>query len=342
MNDADAERAQHQRHTFEAHEADNGERLDRFIAGRLPDLSRSRVKALIKEGHASQDGRTIVEPNLRVKPGDRLTLNVPPAELAIPEGEDIALDVVFEDDQLIVIDKPAGLVVHPAAGNWTGTLVNALIAHCGMSLSGIGGVRRPGIVHRIDKETSGLMVVAKTDRAHKGLARQFADHGRTGALERRYEAIVWGVPRPSRGTISTLLGRKPQQRQKMAVVAQGGKAAITHYEVAETYGDDAGPIASRVVCRLETGRTHQIRVHMAHIGHPLIGDAVYGSGFKTKALLLPEAVRRAVEKLPRQALHASVLGFEHPVSGETQSFESALPGDIQRVVKSLSSLKKVG
>jgi len=197
-------------------------------------------------------------------------------------------------------------------------------------------------VHRIDKETSGLMVVAKTDHAHKGLARQFADHGRTGALERRYEAIVWGVPKPARGTISTLLGRKAQQRQKMAVVAQGGKEAITHYEVAETYGDDAEPIASRVVCRLETGRTHQIRVHMAHIGHPLIGDAVYGSGFKTKTLLLPEAVRRTVEKLPRQALHASVLGFEHPLSGETQHFESALPKDIGRVVKSLSSLKKVG
>lgn len=340
MNDADTA-ATPERHTFQAGEADNGERLDRFIAGRLPELSRSRVKTLIKEGQASHEGRTIVEPNLRVKPGDRFILSVPPAEPAVPEGEDIALDVVFEDEHLIVIDKPAGLVVHPAAGNWTGTLVNALIAHCGMSLSGIGGVKRPGIVHRIDKETSGLMVVAKTDRAHKGLAKQFADHGRTGALERRYEAIVWGAPRPYRSVIETQVGRKPQQRQKMAVVAQGGKKAITHYDVAETYGNEGDPAASRVVCRLETGRTHQIRVHMAHIGHPLIGDAVYGSGFRTKAQLLPDPVRRTVEKLPRQALHASVLGFEHPQTGEEIRFESTLPRDIERVVKSLSSLKNV-
>lgn len=323
-------------YTVEAGESDAGERLDRFFAAHLPTLSRSRLKILIKEGHASQDGRTIVEPNLRVKPGEAFVLTVPPAEPAIPKGEDIALDIVFEDDHLIVIDKPAGLVVHPAAGNWTGTLVNALIAHCGDSLSGIGGVKRPGIVHRIDKETSGLLVVAKTDAAHRALAKQFADHGRSGALERQYDALVWGVPSPRRGRIETQIGRKPQQRQKMAVLADGGKLAITHYEVVECFGPKEDSLAARVACTLETGRTHQIRVHMAHIGHPLLGDAVYGSGFKTKAQLLLERARRAVEKLRRQALHASVLGFEHPDSGETLRFESALPQDMARIVKSLS------
>lgn len=328
--------------TIEASDNDDGERLDRFFANHLSALSRSRLKALIKEGHASQDGRTIVEPNLRVKPGDSFTLVIPPAAPAVPEGEDIALNVVFEDSHLIVIDKPSGLVVHPAAGNWTGTLVNALIAHCGDSLSGIGGVKRPGIVHRIDKETSGLMVVAKTDAAHHALALQFADHGRTGSLERRYEAIVWGAPAPHRGTIETLIGRKPQQRQKMAVVKAGGKEAITHYEVKNAFerGDEA--IASHVICQLETGRTHQIRVHMAHIGYPLIGDPVYGTGFKTKAQTLPEPARLAVEALKRQALHASQLGFEHPDTGKILSFKSPLPPDISRIVKSLSELKKSG
>jgi len=325
--------------TIEAGDSDDGERLDRFFANHLSELSRSRLKTLIKEGHASQDGRTIVEPNLRVKPGDLFSLEIPPAIPAIPKGEDIALDIVFEDAHLIVIDKPAGLVVHPAAGNWSGTLVNALIHHCGDSLSGIGGVKRPGIVHRIDKETSGLMVVAKTDAAHKSLALQFADHGRTGALEREYEAIVWGVPYPHKGTIETQIGRKPQQRQKMGVLREGGKTAITHYEVKQSFGSSDEKIAARVACQLETGRTHQIRVHMAHIGNPLLGDRVYGTGFKTKSNTLPEDAKSAVESLERQALHASHLGFEHPVTDEILTFDSPLPHDMSRIVTSLSELK---
>ncbi|MDH3579535.1 MAG: RluA family pseudouridine synthase [Hyphomicrobiales bacterium] len=321
--------------SFEAGAADDGERLDRFLTGRLPEMSRSRVKTLIKDGHAAHDGRTIVEPNRRVKPGERYEITIPPAEPAVPRGEDIPLDVVYEDDQLIVIDKPAGLVVHPAAGNWTGTLVNALIAHCGESLSGIGGVKRPGIVHRLDKETSGLMVVAKTDVAHRKLARQFADHGRKGPMERQYTALVWGVPQRRKGTISAALGRKSENRQKMAVVRDGGKEAVTLYDVAETFGNSDEPVASLVLCTLRTGRTHQIRVHLAHIGHPLIGDATYGAGFRTKARLLRQPAQAAIESLNRQALHAHILGFAHPATGETIRFESPLPEEISNLRKQL-------
>ncbi|RMF02436.1 MAG: RluA family pseudouridine synthase, partial [Alphaproteobacteria bacterium] len=303
--------------------------------------SRSRLKSLIKQGHALQAGRTIVEPNSRVKPGEVYEITIPLAEPAIPRGEDIPLDILYEDEHLIVLDKPAGLVVHPAAGNWTGTLVNALIHHCGDSLSGIGGVKRPGIVHRLDKETSGLMVVAKTDAAHKGLAAQFADHGRSGALERAYTALVWGVPFPRKGRIDAPLARRSENRQKMAVVNEGGRSAVTHYEVAETYaphggGADAEPVASRLLCRLETGRTHQIRVHMAHIGHPLLGDETYGSGFRTKAALLSDAARDLLRKRPGQALHAHLLGFVHPISGEPMSFEKEPPADLQALIKQLS------
>jgi 23S rRNA pseudouridine1911/1915/1917 synthase len=227
-------------------------------------------------------------------------------------------------------------VVHPAAGHWSGTLVNALIHHCGESLSGIGGVKRPGIVHRLDKETSGLMVAAKTDKAHRALAEQFADHGRSGALERSYEALVWGVPHPRKGAIDAPLGRKPHQRMKIGVLAKGGKEAITHYEVRQIFSLANEPVASRVKCTLETGRTHQIRVHMAHIGHPLIGDPLYGSGFRTKALILPEKSRNLVTELRRQALHARILGFEHPETKEIMHFESPLPQDISRIIKSLS------
>lgn len=326
------------RFSIEADADDEGQRLDRFLANHVPDMSRSRLKDLIKSGHAAQDGRTIVEPNLRVKRGERYDIDVPPAKPAIPKGEEIPLNVVYEDDAVIVIDKPAGLVVHPAAGNWTGTLVNALIAHCGDSLSGIGGVKRPGIVHRIDKETSGLMVVAKSDVAHRNLAKQFADHGRTGALERSYEAVVWGVPHPPKGSIDAALARRPQNRQKMSVVSDSGKEAVTHYAVVERYGPGEERFAARVKCRLETGRTHQIRVHMAHIGHPLIGDPVYGAGFKSKAQILPEKARKIVERLPRQALHASILGFEHPISGEILRFESPLPKDLSRIVNCLSEI----
>ena len=260
-----------------------GERLDRVLAARVADLSRSRHKALILAGRVAIDGATIRDPGHRVNAGGTITVDVPPPDEVGLEPENIALEVVFEDDAIIIIDKPAGLVVHPGAGNWTGTLVNALIAHCGESLSGVGGVRRPGIVHRLDKDTSGLLVVAKTDRAHRALSRQFADHGRTGPLRRGYLAFVWGVPARPRGTIDKPIDRHPRARDKMAVRA-GGREAITHWEVLERYaGLDGTPVASLLACRLETGRTHQIRVHLAAIGHPLLGDDVYGPGFKTKA-----------------------------------------------------------
>lgn len=324
-------------YAFVVDEQDAGERLDRYLAGHLTEFSRSRLKTLIKEGHARHNGGTIEEPNYRVKHGDALDITVPPAEPAVPRGEAIALDILYEDDAVIVINKPAGLVVHPAAGNWTGTLVNALIAHCGDSLSGIGGVKRPGIVHRLDKETSGVMVVAKHDRAHHRLSRQFADHGRTGPLERRYLAIAWGeLPRP-KGTVSAPLGRKPEQRQKMAVVPETGKEATTHYEVIETYGDsDAGEVAASLLeLSLETGRTHQIRVHMAHIGHPLIGDLIYGSGFKTKVFTLPETIKSAISGLKRQALHAATLQFAHPDTKDVMRFSSEPPADFAAVRRAL-------
>jgi len=328
-----------EQHRFKVSEDDAGERFDRCFAKRLPDISRSRIKTLIKEGHARYNGETLDEPNRRVKPGDSMEITIPAPEPAVPRPEHIPLDIVFEDDQLLVINKPVGMVVHPAAGNWRGTLVNALIAHCGESLSGIGGVRRPGIVHRLDKLTSGLMVVAKTDLAHRSLSRAFADHGRTGKLERRYHALAWGAPERPRGTIRTNIGRKSEQRQKMAVVSDGGKEAITHYRVLKSFGGrdeiaarGSDALASLVECRLETGRTHQIRVHMAHIGHPLIGDPVYGSGFKSKMEILSEEARHAVLQLNRQALHASILGFFHPVSKESLLFESEMPADMKDIV----------
>jgi len=235
---------------------------------------------------------------------------------------------VFEDSDIIVIDKPAGLVVHPAAGHERGTLVNALIAHCGASLSGIGGVKRPGIVHRLDKDTSGLMVVAKNDFAHQSLSAQFADHGRNGAMERGYLAFVWGVPNRTRGTVAAPIDRHPHAREKMAV-REGGRDAVTHYEIRESFaGHDGKPVASLLACRLETGRTHQIRVHLAHIGHPLLGDAVYGPHFKTKASQLSPAAQAALTALDRQALHAYLLVLEHPRTGAILRWEKGLPEDL--------------
>jgi 23S rRNA pseudouridine1911/1915/1917 synthase len=305
-----------------------GERLDRVLANRVQDLSRSRLKALILAGQVTVGGQTVRDPSQRVQAGNEISIAIPPPEPAAPLPETIPLDIVFEDDAIIVIDKPAGLVVHPAAGNWTGTLVNALVAHCGASLSGIGGVRRPGIVHRLDKDTSGLLVVAKTDRAHRKLSAQFADHGRTGPLERGYLAFVWSVPPRPKGTIDRPLDRHPQARDKMAV-REGGRVAITHWEVQERYFDAANqPVASLLECRLETGRTHQIRVHLASIGHPLLGDSVYGAGFKTKASRLPPAAKAALDSLDRQALHAHILTIAHPVTGEILDFRSELPADL--------------
>jgi 23S rRNA pseudouridine1911/1915/1917 synthase len=314
-----------------------GERLDRALAARFAELSRSRLKALILAGHVTVSGRTIRDPSHHVNAGDRIAVALPPAEPAEPGPEAIPLVIVYEDDDIIVIDKPRGLVVHPAAGNRTGTLVNALIAHCGASLSGIGGVRRPGIVHRLDKDTTGLMVIAKNDRAHRSLAAQFADHGRTGPLERGYLAFVWGAPDRPKGTIDKPIDRHPRARERMAVRADG-RTAITHWEVVERYPPPSGPaVASLLACRLETGRTHQIRVHLAATGHPLLGDEVYGPGFKTKAAKLPPAAKDALQALSRQALHAYMLDFEHPATGELMEFRSELPPDLARLRHALAA-----
>jgi 23S rRNA pseudouridine1911/1915/1917 synthase len=317
--------------------AADGMRLDAWLAGAIEHLGRNHAKRLIQGGHVAIGGRTIVEPKRPVKPGEAIVVDVPPAAKAEPEGEAIPLAIVYEDDVLIVIDKPAGLVVHPAAGNHTGTLVNALIAHCGATLSGIGGVARPGIVHRLDKDTTGLMVVAKTDRAHRGLAAQFADHGRTGPLERGYLALVWGAPGRPQGTVDAPLGRSTRNREKIEIRRTGGREAITHYRVEEKYGPAERPLAALVECQLETGRTHQIRVHLASLGHPVVGDRAYGSGFATKTALLPEPARALAAAFPRQALHAFLLGFEHPVTGEEMRFEAPLPADMEELVAAVKT-----
>jgi 23S rRNA pseudouridine1911/1915/1917 synthase len=311
-------------------------RLDRVLAAHSA-LSRTRLKALILDGAVAIGARTIRDPGYRVNAGDAITVALPEPAPAEPQAETIPLSIVHEDDDIIVINKPAGLVVHPAAGHASGTLVNALIAHCCDSLSGIGGVKRPGIVHRLDKDTSGLMVVAKTDRAHQALAAQFADHGRTGPLERGYLAFVWGVPPRPSGTIDAPIARAPGSRDKMAVRA-GGRRAITHWRVLERYnGANGKPVASLIACRLETGRTHQIRVHLAHARHPLLGDKVYGSGFKTKAARLRPAAQEALTGLGRQALHAYLLGVQHPTSGASLRFQSELPLDLARLHHSLAA-----
>jgi 23S rRNA pseudouridine1911/1915/1917 synthase len=315
-----------------------GARLDRILAARTA-LSRSRLKALILDGHVSIGRQAVRDPNYRVAAGDTIALALPPPEPAKPEPESIPLNIVYEDDEIIVIDKPAGLVVHPAPGHSGGTLVNALIAHCGKSLSGIGGVKRPGIVHRLDKDTSGLMVVAKTDRAHQALSAQFADHGRRGPLQRGYLAFVWGAPDRPKGTIAAPIGRHPRSRERMAVRPEG-RPAVTHWQRLEHYaGTTRGPVASLLACRLETGRTHQIRVHLAHAGHPVLGDALYGRGFRTKDSQLPEGARAALAALGRQALHAYLLAVQHPTKGEICEFRSELPEDLARLRKELSGVR---
>ncbi|MFO1111685.1 MAG: RluA family pseudouridine synthase [Bradyrhizobium sp.] len=312
-------------------------RLDRVLAVACESLSRSRLKALILAGAVAVKGAVVRDPAYHVATGDTITIDVPAVAPAEPEAENIPLDIVFEDDDIIVIDKPKGLVVHPAAGHATGTLVNALIAHCGDSLSGIGGVKRPGIVHRLDKDTTGLMVVAKNDAAHASLSAQFADHGRTGEMRRGYLAFVWGVPNRQRGTIDAPIDRHPHAREKMAV-REGGREAITHWEIREVFnGRDGKPVASLLACQLETGRTHQIRVHLAHIGHPLLGDSVYGPHFKTKAGQLGPEGQAALAALGRQALHAYLLVLEHPRSREILHWESALPEDLLLLEKTLQA-----
>ncbi len=321
---------------FTVAEGEAGCRLDKFLADRedvsAAHISRTRVKTLIEQGRATVAGSVATDANHRLSAGEAVTLKVPPPEPAQPQGEDIALNIVYEDSHLLVVDKPAGLVVHPASGHESGTLVNALIGHCGDSLSGIGGVKKPGVVHRIDKDTSGLLVVAKTDAAHIGLSRLFEDHGRELLLVREYLAFVWGVPGRRHGVIDAPIGRHATHRERMAVVsAARGREAVTHYETLQELG-----VAALVKCRLETGRTHQIRVHMAHIGHPLIGDATYGSGFKTKVALLSADSRAAATALGRQALHAATLGFEHPVTRAEMFFESRLPRDLEKLKESLA------
>jgi 23S rRNA pseudouridine1911/1915/1917 synthase len=307
-----------------------GQRLDRMLADGLSDLSRSRVKALVEAGRVTAGGVTITDPSYRVKPGQTFAIMLPDPVAALPAGQAIALDVVYEDADLIVINKPAGMVVHPAPGNPDETLVNALIAHCGSSLSGIGGVRRPGIVHRLDKDTSGLLVAAKNDVAHQALADAFARHD----VERAYWAVVWGIPAPRAGEIAGAIGRHPVNRKKMAVVSRGGKAALTRYRVLRPLG----PAASLVECRLATGRTHQIRVHLASIGHPLIGDPVYGRTTAARLGRLAPAARGAVEGMKRQALHAFLLGFRHPRTGLPLRWEAEMPADILGLTRSLEQI----
>ncbi len=314
-------------------------RIDRVLAVRCPELSRSRLKALILSNAVAIGDAVIRDPAYHVSAGDTITIDVPAAVAAEPAGEDIALDIIYEDADIIVIDKPRGLVVHPAAGHETGTLVNALIAHCGASLSGIGGVKRPGIVHRLDKDTTGLMVVAKNDNAHQSLSAQFADHGRTGELRRGYMAFVWGAMNRPTGTVNEPIDRHPHAREKMAV-REGGREAITHWEAVQSFeGRDARPIATLLACQLETGRTHQIRVHLAHVGHPLMGDDTYGPHFKTKANALSVPAKAALIALDRQALHAYLLTLEHPVSGEVLTWTRDLPPDLSLLRTTLAAAR---
>ena len=305
-------------------------RLDRFLADALAPLSRSRLKGLIEDGCVTRDGEIADEPSARVRAGEEYTVAVPAPAPAAPVPQDIPLDVVFEDDDLIVIDKPAGMVVHPAAGHADGTLVNALLAHCGSSLSGIGGVTRPGIVHRLDRGTSGLMVAAKNDVAHRHLSRQLEDR----SLSRRYKALVWGVPEPREGDIEGAIGRNPANRKKMAVVKKGGKAALTHYRVLKPVGTKA----ALVECRLATGRTHQIRVHMAQMGHPVIGDPLYGGGTARRLKGAPEDSGNVLRELEYQALHAYKIGFIHPSSGEKIYLESKNPKEFSSLYEILVEL----
>jgi 23S rRNA pseudouridine1911/1915/1917 synthase len=303
-------------------EAEAGERLDRVLAAGLPALSRSRLKKLIETGQVSLEGATINDPSLRVKGGQHFVVDLPAPVADRPEPQAMALDIYYEDEHVLVLDKPAGLVVHPAPGNLDRTLVNALLAHCGDSLTGIGGVQRPGIVHRIDKDTSGLMIVAKTELAQQKLSADFAAH----RLTRSYLAVTRGVPSPRDGTIATRIGRSRVNRKKMAVVTGGGKEAVTHYHVVRALGLRA----SLVECRLATGRTHQIRVHLTHLGHPLIGDQTYGN---SRAAGLPEAARR----FPRQALHANRIGFAHPATGDYMEFTAPLPADMAALITALET-----
>ncbi len=305
-----------------------GIRLDKWLAS-CTELSRSRLSSLIADGRVLLEGRPTETPDRKVRAGEVYSVEVPPPVPALPQAEDIPLDVVYEDADLLVLDKPAGMVVHPAVGNYEGTLVNALLAYCGAGLSGIGGVARPGIVHRLDKDTSGLLVVAKNDAAHRALSEQFAVH----SLERRYKALVWGIPEPVSGVIETQIGRSRTDRKKMAVLKSGGKHALTQYKVLDVFHGGV----SLVECSLKTGRTHQVRVHMTHIGHPLLGDAVYGRAPAGTRSRLPDELFRLAASFPRQALHSCRMSFVHPRTGETMTFERPLPPDMQTLADALKA-----
>lgn len=307
---------------FEYH----GHRLDKFLAEQLADLSRSRLQSLIEGGHVQMNPDRKISCSLKLKEGDHISIQVPPPEEATPKAVAIHLNIIYEDEDILVINKESGMVVHPAPGHTNDTLVNALLAHCGDSLSGIGGVKRPGIVHRLDKETSGLMVVAKNDKAHQKLTEQFSDR----SLSRIYVALVWGLVTPAEGTITTQIARHPGNRQKMAVVLWGGRESVTHYHTLAHYpkGDEPTLGLTLVECKLATGRTHQIRVHMHHIGHPLLGDPLYGHAPKGALKLWPEAILR----FPRQALHAKTIQFIHPKTSENMRFEIDLPEDMTAVL----------
>jgi len=315
-------------HHHTATDADNGGRLDRVLASSIDDVSRSRIKILIEAGSVTIDGATITDPSHRVKLGQIFAMIIPDSQPASIEPEAIDLDVLYEDEDVIVINKPAGMVVHPAPGSPNGTLVNALLAHCGASLSGIGGVRRPGIVHRLDKDTSGVMVAAKNDVAHQSLATQFAER----TIERAYTAVIWGIPAPPLGVVEGNIGRSERNRLKMAVVrAPKGRVARTHYRVTERLG----PQASITQCRLETGRTHQIRVHMTHLGHPLVGDPVYGRQSAARMKSLNTVARTFLDDFKRQALHAHLIGFIHPRKQQQLQFKSEIPKDIKSLINVL-------
>ena len=306
-----------------------GRRTDRFLAEANGTLSRSRVKALMLDGGVSRDGQALRDPAEPVRPGAVYELHLPAPVAATPEPQAIPFPILHEDADLIVIDKPAGLVVHPAPGNEDGTLVNALLAHCGDSLPGIGGERRPGIVHRLDKDTSGVMVVAKTETALAALSAAFAARD----LDRAYLALVWGPPAPPAGTIEGAIGRDPRDRKRMAVVARGGKEALTSYRTLQVW---SGAVAL-LECRLATGRTHQIRVHLAGRGHPVVGDPVYLRRVPAASRALAEPARHALLDFPRQALHAARLGFRHPRTGEALSFETPPPPDMRALLDRLDA-----
>lgn len=313
-------------HTWTVAAPQAGARLDRWLAEMLPEHSRSRLKALIEDGRVTVGGKATDDPSRKVRAGERIELTVPTPAPARPRAEAIPLIVVYEDAHLIVVDKPAGMVVHPAPGSSSATLVNALLYHCAGSLSGVGGEKRPGIVHRLDKDTSGLIVAAKSDAAHRGLATQFAAH----TITRAYKALCWGVPKPLSGSIAGNIGRSTRDRKKMAVLARGGREALTNYRVERSFGT----AAALIECRLATGRTHQIRVHMASFGHPLIGDATYGGRTRLRKQGLPPAAENAVHNFHRQALHAWQLGFTHPISGEGLLFGSDIPNDFNVLLNS--------